>query len=74
MHLEFIGLVTLTILVLKSIYNLVHFFYSVYLASVLGFNIDPRQYGPWAGTWWLMYDHDVAKVECFCIIMVQNMQ
>ena len=50
MHFEFIGLVTLTILAVKSIYNIAHFFYSVYLASVLGFNIDPRQYGPWAGT------------------------
>ena len=61
MHLEFIGLVTLTILAVKSIYNIIHFFYSVYLASAFGFNIDPCQYGPWAGILRdLTYDHDLV--------------
>lgn len=46
---EFIGSAILTILVGWLVYNIGHFFYSIYFASVLGRNINPRMYGPWAG-------------------------
>lgn len=45
-----IGWVFLAALAAKIVYNIGHFFYSVYLAATLGHNLDPRKYGPWAGT------------------------
>lgn len=49
MSLELIGFVTLTVLALKSIYNIFFFVYSAYLAFILGLNLKLRNYGPWAG-------------------------
>lgn len=46
---EMIGSAILAILALKTVYNIGHFFYSIYFAAALGRNINPRKYGPWAG-------------------------
>lgn len=47
---EWIGLVTVTVLTLKIVYNLVSFFYTAFVGAALGRNIDLSQHGPWAGT------------------------
>lgn len=42
-----LGWIVLTLLGAKTVYNLAHFVYTIYLAALLGRNIDPRNYGPW---------------------------
>lgn len=46
---EVIGWIVLLTLSGIIVYNLAHFFYSIYLGAKLGRNINPRKYGPWAG-------------------------
>lgn len=42
-----LGWVVLTFLGAKTVYNVLHFIYTIYLAAPLGRNLDPRNYGPW---------------------------
>lgn len=44
-----LGWVIMAIFAVKTVYNISHFFYSVYFAAALGRNVNPRKYGPWAG-------------------------
>lgn len=46
---QVLGWVVLVLVGTKTVYNICHFGYSVYLGAALGRNLDPRKYGPWAG-------------------------
>ena len=48
--LEWIGWITFVLVVMKLAYNISFSIYAMYLASFLQHNIDPRKYGPWAGS------------------------
>lgn len=47
--LEIVGFVTALVLFVKSAYNVGHFMYTTFLGRLLGFGIDVRKCGPWAG-------------------------
>ena len=44
-----IGWLTVTVVVVKSAYNLAHFVYTTILARLLGHGIQLGKCGPWAG-------------------------
>ena len=46
---EIVVLVLLGLLGLKIIWNICSFFYTTYLGSWMGLNLDLSKYGPWAG-------------------------
>ena len=46
---EMFGWLILTLLLVKSIYNLCHFVYTTFLGQLLGHGMDLSKCGPWAG-------------------------
>ncbi len=60
--MEVLGWGILAALGVKAFYNMSHFLYSAYLARILVRNLDPRNYGPWAG------EFHVPKHVSFLII------
>lgn len=44
-----VGWVIFTLIVVKLLYSVSRFIYSVYLIAALGHSLDLRRYGPWAG-------------------------
>jgi len=47
--IEIVGLLTVILVVVKSLYNLGHFVYTTFLGRLLGHGIQVRKCGPWAG-------------------------
>jgi len=47
--LEWFSLVVLVLATFKLIWNICGFFYTTFIGSWLGLNLDLRNYGPWAG-------------------------
>lgn len=48
--MELVGLLTVVVLGLKSLWNLAQFFYTTSIGRLLGHGIELRKCGPWAGT------------------------
>ena len=48
---ETFGWITITLLTIKSIFNLGHFVYTSFLGRWLSLGTDLRKCGPWAGTY-----------------------
>ena len=46
---EVFGWITLTLLAVKSLYNVAHFVYTTFLGRLLGLGMDISKCGPWAG-------------------------
>lgn len=46
--IEIVGLLTVILVVVKSLYNLGHFVYTTFLGRLLGHGIQVRKCGPWA--------------------------
>ena len=53
--IEIVGLITVLVVTLKSLYNVGHFVYTTFLGALLGHNIDLRKCGPWAGNLNILY-------------------
>ena len=66
---EVFGWITLTLLAVKSLYNVTHFAYTTFLGRLLGFGTDIRKCGPWAGTqissWNAFFKKFISKQQ-FC--------
>lgn len=71
---EVIGWVTLVAFTARVVYNLVLFFYTIFLGRLLGHGIDLKKCGPWAGKLYCFLRVDSLLTITLIIILFNTFQ